>query len=1770
MVGKKTIIINDKEVPIRSYEVSIWSLQDSFITVLKWADVDNRGQIQNPELILDIDGTETFKFSVPMYLKIGEENPIWYNTANGNLMIGMRKIKVILNKRTEEEAVFEFIITKVTERHEANELYCDVECEGLAFHELGKIGYKINFSADTFINDYEQWFNNKQGDSEPRQTIDYWNKKTDFLLPYDENNIIPGKWYYKVEMSWDGYNSEGEQASNKVYENEYVSSWELNTNNILIPKNVVRAREKERPVEISDSNIYNITQKIAEAFGVFCRYEYGHDDNYHIISRTIIYYNNFIEEKSGHMDLTYPYHTSQITREMDSTELVTKLFVREADYQYTDSGKLSIMDVEANKSREDYILNFDYLHKFNIISDEQYEAIATYEAELYEVNNKLINIEPKRLIIQDKITEYEAKLTTAKNGVIEAAEQKRMADDHLKSLPLEENGFINIGTLAPKAVLKLKDETDNSTYVKMPFNGVVPSSVQLYDGVMDYTKDDPLVNATKITGVMEFDPETNELIKITHLSQPDNNDSTTSSNSLWLTCKYNPTTYWTKISAMWEQRQQDIEQKKLEYEPLLESLKTSLDTLNNSYNELIEQQHQLRKDFEEMMGPALREGYWQPEDYQDYGDKNFIEKESYGTKFKEGIVSYDLYNEQAYDDNTKVTYQSGDDTLTYLCIELKQDAFSFLNENYEDLYFIYYDVQGIRQAEGLLDTDPQKQWYERAARRLIHLGGNCRIGFIKKFNDGSTIPALIIEQSKLMSDEQITFFKENKEENYESKISLITFDSDNGFDISEEQEPIIVKSTDYVTENIQEVYPRFIINSLNLKANEDGVRIKFNDTVLEQYKDYSIYVESDADDSTVQQAEENERHYKYIIDIKPLTYVKVGSLSPKITLQYELSNASTLIYLDALEVAKENAEPKVSYTIELSIYDPLIIHTIYNKLSKIVHINDVQLKFENVQGYISHINMFLDTPWDDKIEIKNYKTKFEDLFSNIVAQTDSMQKKSYGYDVAALAFGEDGNLTSEAVTKMLDANAPLFNTYIDEHLIDNVVIKNTLTSIFNEAGSILNSAGNALADMRAITSTNASILSDFAKSAEEGFGRGIDLVSSVDGQYTSAVQINNRGIFIGSDQQISLYSGVIGDSSGTSIDLNPERLILGVSSDSNGTAAKFTEKYLVLAAGDIIAANEASTNNEDKVNVGVTGTINGLTGAKFTKDSIGFATYDGSAINAILMNDKGITLGSGTVDPVGTENRKIGIDLNSDTQALRDNNNTVTGASYVRISGAGIDIGSGGELYVNTNNFVVNSNPEENTDNIFELKKKADDWTEENKHYDTALRYNIVEGLTIIGNLSANSLVIEDEATQKQSLSKWVNAKVTPERIWFGVKRATAQPAEGESSSADRQTSYLSITDNDISILSGGGFNIKSGGNLNIESSGNLNIESGGNLSIESSGNLNIESGGNLSIESGGNFNVASNNLIIDSAAVNTDSIFELKKKADDWTEQNNHYDTALKYSITGGLIIAGNLNADTGTIGGWNIGDSSLYSGIGNSYVALDSGTSNEDYALWAGSESSKGDNTQNIDPAPFRVKRDGSVYLNKLMVLDSRPINGNSWGLGGNDNDHFDKYDGVDDEGNEVKYGYKAIDFSKLNFKQAVSATGSWSGTTFNVKVSLWGVLSKTVNFNASFGPSQNHASVISVGREGNDTRASLQVRLNLGGSQVDSETIQFEIDAGAVYNAGWNDCRKAMLDSGRTLNYYTGDKTTVTDSEGYTMQVLFPYVSHSITRYDVPAQR
>jgi hypothetical protein len=72
-------------------------------------------------------------------------------------MVNLRKIKVIFNKDNIDKEIFEFLITKVTESHEADKLICNITCESLAFNELGKIGYNYNLSLADYELDRQTW-----------------------------------------------------------------------------------------------------------------------------------------------------------------------------------------------------------------------------------------------------------------------------------------------------------------------------------------------------------------------------------------------------------------------------------------------------------------------------------------------------------------------------------------------------------------------------------------------------------------------------------------------------------------------------------------------------------------------------------------------------------------------------------------------------------------------------------------------------------------------------------------------------------------------------------------------------------------------------------------------------------------------------------------------------------------------------------------------------------------------------------------------------------------------------------------------------------------------------------------------------------------------------------------------------------------------------------------------------------------------------------------------------------------------------------------------------------------------------------------------------------------------------------------------------------------------------------------------------------------------------------------------------------------------------
>lgn len=76
---------------------------------------------------------------------------------------------------------------------------------------------------------------------------------------------------------------------------------------------------------------------------------------------------------------------------------------------------------------------------------------------------------------------------------------------------------------------------------------------------------------------------------------------------------------------------------------------------------------------------------------------------------------------------------------------------------------------------------------------------------------------------------------------------------------------------------------------------------------------------------------------------------------------------------------------------------------------------------------------------------------------------------------------------------------------------------------------------------------------------------------------------------------------------------------------------------------------------------------------------------------------------------------------------------------------------------------------------------------------------------------------------------------------------------------------------------------------------------------------------------------------------------------------------TGMLYYEDGNMILKGGIYSSTGTIGGWNIGSTSIYSGTGTNRVQLSSLTSS-DYSIWAGNEVASN--------APFSVKKNGTIY--------------------------------------------------------------------------------------------------------------------------------------------------------------------------------------------------
>lgn len=1010
---------------LRPYEMSLWTLQDGFITVLKPIGVFNRGQIETPKCRIKDDGTQELNFMIPMYYRDGGElieNPIWYNVINDALIVNLRKIKLIFNKGEKgKEEIFEFVISKVTETHTDGQLKCEVTAEGLAFQELGKVGYKISLASDDFIEEYSKWDKSDKTTPEPKNNLNYWCDKI----------FKNSRWEYEIQMDWSAYdgiinenlsNSEREnkglRRTDKIYEEEFVSSWSYEEqDDILSPSNVEPFKEKLRLVDLEKSNIYNLTQNLAETFGVFCKYKYEYDDNYHIIKKKCIFYNNFLSEKEGKIDIIYPYSTSKIERQIDSSDIVTKMFVTSIEDDTSPSGLITIADVAANKSREDYILNFDYLYSIGTISQEQYDAIADYERSMYLINTELEPLASRISNLQNELIEYQAQETLAKEAQRLDNEQIEQSTALLESLTKGE-GFLSKNKSVPfRGVLLESLDKDGTYYIKISQEGVDTTGKLKYKldewtekdesgkettnviwakGIRLYYRSKENETAPIIIKPYEDNPNNNpdipnneevsdlsggvyppsiqlnydengNLISLSNISLPQD----AASNIFSVTFAYRPALYYENIFNTFSNKLLEDEALEKEATTKIIEIEEKIKKLEEKYSNLLEQKKNLISDFENMMGPALKEGSWQADNYKDYGTK-YNQSVTVGVSNNSPVNFY--WDNIPFEEEQKLYYEifgangSATTRIYYPCISLKNHL-NEIKDYLGKLSFIYNDK-----------------------KEQMTIGSEMVFAFIGE----DKTPAL------LLIDKNFELTEETKK-GFLGTISSIV-----------EQGEVKIQTTEIIkSENISWItlnsnstiyYPRIKVESLLLKTSEDELIIKLNEEALRKYYDYYIL----------------SRGENYYITLKDKVMLRGGNINKTFDISYALSNAALSLYLDALEVSRTNASPQVSYTLEVSAMNQEFIEVAYKNLNKIVSINDSDLKFEDVQGYISELDLNLDNPWEDSITIQNYKTKFEDLFSTIVASTEQMKANSFAYNNAASAFGPGGTLRPSIIQNTIN------------------------------------------------------------------------------------------------------------------------------------------------------------------------------------------------------------------------------------------------------------------------------------------------------------------------------------------------------------------------------------------------------------------------------------------------------------------------------------------------------------------------------------------------------------------------------------------------------------------------------------------------------------------------------------------------------------------------------------------------------------------------------
>lgn len=1044
------------------------------------------------------DGTQTFTCKIPKFYidpKTNQKiiNPRWENEASVILAENTHVLKVFI-QQGDNLKVFPFIVDKITDRRDSHfSVFKEVEANGLAFSDLGKVGYKLELNSHTLESDYEK-------DKTVVATIDYWLDKV-FPNTKDSNgNIISWNtpWCYEIKMDWSYFSSERDSA--KVYENSYTGSWIYDPNispTELIPDGTVEGKEKARYIDCVNSNKYNITQTIAETFEVFCRYEYACESNGKFIKeytdengkvwtgKKVVFYNKAIKTENP-LVIDYQKNLDTITRTADSTDIYTKLFVVPVESVAMNDGYVTIASTQANPILDDFILNFDYLDSVGSISEYQKQFINEYKIQMRLINQELISLGE-----DIEVSTVDLNTLEAQSAFIEA--QRSSLNEQLDYYQgLRDNEVIKTPVTRGKnnsySVVFVKDNvTGNLT---ASFHGLEGIDSDTIKGYKDFTYEEEklLFSSVKVASSISEVTENNVVYALLGedgfpASLAAKDGGIISLGTVYIGLTYLPKNKYDKLvnsaQALSDQSAAELDDYKNEKTGKIVLAKAALEEKEQLYNDKLLEKAKLNEKLERILGPALREGNWQTDNYED-PKKGIVTITGNGYEIENNVEF--IFDQEPFENEQKAyvlisgaPYGQDKHYFHYL----KAEDFSFENNRLEDLTIrlrrdFTYTVQSTNEEflkrEFLRIVVPFKG---QKIEKYVKLTSPLKMGDKVLLNYRGNTNNLYIN-GKLQNwyegeipnpnqvwdiTQELAYHKEDGEiyETLEGSLGEYFLYYGSGFkpafyNISGTNTPVLLivgnglldikdKTFDYEAYNFISysfigkpevydigslegnlikpneesdilVYPRIHINAENVQYNSDLMTLKLTDAVkeeasidapqLKKFEDYMVLSRKGQAYITLKVTQNNT--FEYI-------------LNGPYRLDYQISHANEMLYLDAIQVAKDNSHPRYSYELKLANLPHEFAHV---GLSEMVYINDHAMGIHAATGYISEVEYDLDEPWNDDIVIQNYKTKFEDLFHTITAQSEAMRKNSPKYDIAASGFTPNGSIAGSVLQQSLN------------------------------------------------------------------------------------------------------------------------------------------------------------------------------------------------------------------------------------------------------------------------------------------------------------------------------------------------------------------------------------------------------------------------------------------------------------------------------------------------------------------------------------------------------------------------------------------------------------------------------------------------------------------------------------------------------------------------------------------------------------------------------